>query len=136
MTALDGNDYAFPSNETDFSRDPSDFKSDMTVISDDNTVVSLAGIMGGLDSGCAVTTENMFLEAALFDAVNIAETGRKLNIHSDARFRFERKIDPEMLLSGLEYASMLIAEICGGKMSEIVSAGTLPAIASAKLIFS
>ena len=112
LTALDGNDYQC--------------SPDMTVISDDKAVVSLAGIMGGLDTGCSVTTQNMFLEAALFDAVNIAETGRQLNIHSDARFRFERKIDPDMLLSGLEYASMLICEICGGQMSEIVSTGTLP----------
>ena len=98
----------------------------MTVIADGEKITSLAGIMGALSSGCDENSRNIFLESAIFDAINIAYTGRKLNINSDARYRFERSVDPESVLSGLNYATELILQICGGEASDIVSAGAMP----------
>ena len=98
----------------------------MTVIADDKKITSLAGIMGALSSGCDENSRNIFLESAIFDAINIAYTGRELNINSDARYRFERSVDPESVLSGLNYATELILQICGGEASDIVSAGAKP----------
>ena len=82
--------------------------------------------MGGEDSGCTETTTNVFLEVALFDPVRVAATGRKLGILSDARYRFERGLDPVSAEWGVEVATRLILELCGGEASEPVSAGTLP----------
>ena len=69
----------------------------------------------------------MFLEAALFDPIRTAATGRKLNIHSDARFRFERGVDPAFLVPGIEIATRMVLEVCGGEASELVIAGAEPA---------
>ena len=98
----------------------------MCVIADDRGVESLAGIMGGEDSGCDESTTDVVVESALWDAINIAQTGRRLGINSDARFRFERGVDPAFTLPGLDLATHLILELCGGEPSEMVLAGAIP----------
>lgn len=96
----------------------------MTVISDATGVVSLGGIMGGMATGCSFETRNVFLESALFSAQDIAKTGRRLRIDSDARQRFERGVDPLFVKEGLHHAVRLISEICGGEYSKITFDGT------------
>src|SRR3954447_16192232 len=98
----------------------------MTVIADDTGVVSLGAVMGGESTGVTETTTEVFLEVALFDPVRTAQTGRKLSIDSDARYRFERGVDPAFVLPGAEIATRLILEICGGEASELVIAGQEP----------
>ena len=98
----------------------------MTAISDANGVESLAGIMGGEHSGCTDDTVNVFLEAAFFDPIRTAYTGRALKINSDARYRFERGIDPAWTPVGIEAATQMIIDLCGGEASEVVMAGQLP----------
>ncbi len=94
---------------------------DMIVISDDKEKLhGIGGVMGGLDSGCSMDTTSVFLEVALFDPVSITKTGRKLNLQSDARYRFERGIDTESIYWGVEAASQMINELCGGEVSEFV----------------
>ncbi|MFI4987470.1 MAG: phenylalanine--tRNA ligase subunit beta, partial [Alphaproteobacteria bacterium] len=100
---------------------------DMTVIADADGVLAIGGVMGGEASGCTAATRNVFLEVALFDAIRTAVSGRKLAIDSDARHRFERGLDPTSAIWGSEAAAHLIAELCGGEASRVVSAGTLPA---------
>ena len=95
----------------------------MCVIADDEGVESLAGIMGGEKTGCADTTTDVLIESALWQPINIAQTGRRLGINSDARYRFERGVDPAFALPGLELATRMIVELCGGTPSEIVVAG-------------
>jgi phenylalanyl-tRNA synthetase beta chain len=95
----------------------------MCVIADDSGVESLAGIMGGQNSGCSATTTDVLIESALWDPMNIAHTGRKLGINSDARYRFERGVDPAFMLPGLELATAMLLELCGGKPSEVTVAG-------------
>jgi phenylalanyl-tRNA synthetase beta chain len=109
LTALDGHAYAL--DET------------MCVIADARGVESLAGIMGGEATGCSETTAAVLIESALWDPANIAETGRKLGIHSDARYRFERGVDPAFMVPGLELATKLVLDLCGGTPSEITVAG-------------
>ena len=92
----------------------------MCVIADEKGVESLAGIMGGEATGCSETTTDVLIESALWDALNIAQTGRKLGINSDARYRFERGVDPNFMLPGLELATQMVLELCGGTPSEIV----------------
>ena len=95
---------------------------DMIVISDDNNKLhGIGGVMGGLDSGCSMKTNNVFLEVALFDPISVTKTGRKLNLQSDARYRFERGIDTESIFWGVEAASQMIVELCGGDASEFVA---------------
>ncbi|WP_171229843.1 MULTISPECIES: phenylalanine--tRNA ligase subunit beta [unclassified Ruegeria] len=98
----------------------------MMVISDDKGPESIAGIMGGQETGCTEDTVNVFLESAFWDHVQIALTGRALKINSDARYRFERGVDPEYTLEGLEHATQLILDICGGEASKVVEAGKAP----------
>jgi phenylalanyl-tRNA synthetase beta chain len=95
----------------------------MCVIADDNGVESLAGIMGGEASGCDETTTDVLIESALWDPINIAQTGRKLGINSDARYRFERGVDPNFMSPGLELATQMVMELCGGTPSEVVVEG-------------
>ena len=99
----------------------------MIVIADDNGPQAIGGVMGGMRSGCSETTTNVFLEVALFDPIRVAETGRKLGIISDARYRFERGIDPTSVEWGAEVASRMILDICGGEASELTLAGEMPA---------
>ncbi|NOD76473.1 MULTISPECIES: phenylalanine--tRNA ligase subunit beta [unclassified Ruegeria] len=98
----------------------------MMVISDDNGPESIAGIMGGEETGCAEETVNVFLESAFWDHVQIALTGRALKINSDARYRFERGVDPDYTREGLEHATQMILDICGGEASNVVEAGKAP----------
>ena len=93
------------------------------VIKDNEKTVSIAGIMGGLNSCVDENTKHVFLEVAYFNAHRIAQTGRRLGITSDARYRFERGIDPKGLIEGLEYSTALINSTCGGSFSEYVQAG-------------
>jgi phenylalanyl-tRNA synthetase beta chain len=100
--------------------------SEMTVIADDAHAEGIAGIIGGMASGCSDATTNVFLEAAWFDPTRTAATGRKLGIHSDARYRFERGVDPAFVETGAEIATRMILDLCGGEASELVIAGKPP----------
>jgi phenylalanyl-tRNA synthetase beta chain len=109
LLALDGRTYTLDS--------------DVCVIADERGVESLAGIMGGEASGCSDTTTDVLIESALWNEINIAQTGRKLGINSDARYRFERGVDPAFMVPGIEMATRLVLEICGGTPSENVVVG-------------
>ena len=98
----------------------------MTVIADSRELHSIGGVMGGEHSGCTETTTEMFLEVALFDPIRTAQTGRKLGVESDARYRFERGLDPVSADWGAEVAARLVLEFCGGEASRVVSAGAMP----------
>jgi phenylalanyl-tRNA synthetase beta chain len=93
------------------------------VIADDDGVESLAGIMGGENTGCSTSTTDVLIEAALWDEMNIAQSGRRLAINSDARYRFERGVDPAFMLPGLEMATRMVLDLCGGKPSDVIVAG-------------
>jgi phenylalanyl-tRNA synthetase beta chain len=112
LHALNGQEYAL---------DP-----EITAIADPAGVQSLGGVIGGEATGCTEITTEVFIEAALFDPIRTAATGRKLNIVSDARYRFERGLDPAFVEDGLEIATRLMLELCGGEASEIVRAGQVP----------
>ncbi|MCM2562190.1 phenylalanine--tRNA ligase subunit beta [Lutimaribacter sp. EGI FJ00015] len=101
------------------------------VISDDNGIESIAGVMGGLATGCTEATVNVFLEAAVWDRIQIAHTGRALKINSDARYRNERGIDPGYNMQAIEDATAMILELCGGEPSDVVVAGDVPDTARA-----
>ena len=109
LVALDGKTYTLDDS--------------ICVIADDKSVESLAGIMGGETSGCDETTADVLIESALWNEINIAQTGRRLGINSDARYRFERGVDPAFMVPGLEMATKLVMDLCGGKPSEVVIAG-------------
>ena len=100
---------------------------EVTVIADHEGVQSLGGVIGGEATGCTGTTTEVFIEAALFDPIRTAATGRRLDISSDARYRFERGIDPAFVGDGLEIATRMMLELCGGEASEVVVAGAPPA---------
>lgn len=100
--------------------------STMTVIADEAGPEALAGILGGEPSGCTETTTEVFLEAAYFDPIRTAATGRRLDVLSDARFRFERGVDPAFVVPAMELATRMILDLCGGEASEPVIAGTEP----------
>ena len=93
------------------------------VIRDSKKIVSIAGVMGGLNSCVDQNTKEVFLEVAYFDSKQIAQTGRRIGISSDSRYRFERGIDPEGLLEGMDLATKLIIDICGGTFSRYTVAG-------------
>ncbi len=93
-------------------------KPGMCVIADDNGVESIAGIMGGEHSGCDEGTSDVLIESALWNPINIAQTGRSLGIITDARYRFERGVDPEFMVPGIELATQLVLDICGGSASQ------------------
>jgi phenylalanyl-tRNA synthetase beta chain len=109
LLALDGRSYTLDTN--------------ICVIADDHGVESLAGIMGGEASGCSEATTEVLIESALWNEINIAQTGRKLGINSDARYRFERGVDPAFMVPGLEMATRLVMELCGGTPSENIVVG-------------
>ena len=112
MQALDGKEYTLDG--------------DMTVIADDYDVEALAGVMGGERTSVSQNTVNVVLETAYFNPVRTAMTGRKLNLTSDARFRFERGVDPAFLEDGTEIATQLILDLCGGDASKIIKVGSEP----------
>jgi phenylalanyl-tRNA synthetase beta chain len=97
------------------------------VIADAERVEAIGGVIGGDHSGCDETTTECFIECALFDPVRIALTGRRHDVRTDARSRFERGVDPSLLPKGLEAATRMILELCGGEASEVSSAGAEPA---------
>ena len=109
LTALDGKTYTLDQS--------------ICVIADAKGVESLSGIMGGEASGCDASTTDVLIESALWNEHNIAQTGRKLSINSDARYRFERGVDPAFMLPGLELATQMVLDLCGGEPSQIVVAG-------------
>ncbi|MBU6165677.1 MAG: phenylalanine--tRNA ligase subunit beta [Alphaproteobacteria bacterium] len=98
----------------------------MTVIADDAQVHDIGGIMGGEHSGCSETTTEVLIEAAYFTPERIGATGRTLGINSDARARFERGVDPEFVVPGLELATQLVLDLCGGEASDMIIAGQIP----------
>ena len=98
----------------------------MMVISDETGPESIAGIMGGLATGCTDATVNVFVESAYWSPVQIALAGRALKINSDARYRFERGVDPAFTQAGLEHATRMILDLCGGEASNVVVAGRVP----------
>jgi len=112
LTALDDKVYTFDAG--------------MMMISDDTGPESIGGIMGGLATGVTEDTVDVFLESAFWDHIQIALTGRALKINSDARYRFERGVDPEFTLEGLEHATQMILDLCGGEASDVVIAGAVP----------
>jgi phenylalanyl-tRNA synthetase beta chain len=112
ILALDGKEYELDAG--------------MTCIADGKGVHGIAGVMGGEVTGCTEETTEMFLEVALFDPIRTAATGRKLGIESDARYRFERTVDPESALWGAEVAARLVLECCGGEASDLSIAGEMP----------
>jgi phenylalanyl-tRNA synthetase beta chain len=112
LLALDGKTY--------------DIRAGQMLISDDQGPESLAGIMGGEASGCTAETIDVFLESAYWDPITIATTGRALKINSDARYRFERGVDPAFTLPGLHLATQMILDLCGGEASEVVQDGAAP----------
>lgn len=103
-----------------------ELKAGMVVISDDKQVESIAGVMGGFESGCTDDTVNVFLEAAVWETIQIAKTGRALKINSDARYRNERGIDPAFNAPAMELATQMILDLCGGEASHVVTAGEVP----------
>lgn len=109
LLALDGRTYEL---------DPA-----ICVIADDAGVESLAGIMGGEASGCSEATTDVLIESALWNEFNIAHTGRRLGVNSDARYRFERGVDPAFMVPGLDLATKLVLELCGGTPSEAIVVG-------------
>ncbi len=113
FVALDGKNY--------------ELTSAMCVIGDNSGPLGLGGIMGGVSSGCSEDTGDVFVESALFAPLNIAQTARALGIQSDAKYRFERGVDSGFMVDGLELATAMILELCGGAASEIVVAGDIPA---------
>jgi phenylalanyl-tRNA synthetase beta chain len=98
----------------------------MIVIADDSGPISIAGIMGGETTGCDETTTDVLIESALWSPNSIAATGRKLGIVSDARYRFERGVDPAFTLPGLDLATRLVLDLCGGTPSSVTLAGAVP----------
>ncbi len=99
------------------------FEPGMVVIADDNGIESIGGIMGGEHSGCDEATTDVLIESALWDPLNIARTGRMLGVNTDARYRFERGVDPAFNRSGLELATRMVLDLCGGEPSEVLVAG-------------
>ncbi|MBC7740532.1 MAG: phenylalanine--tRNA ligase subunit beta [Candidatus Saccharibacteria bacterium] len=112
LLALDGKTYTIQAGQM--------------LISDDNGPESLAGIMGGEVSGCSPETTEVFVESAFWDPITIAATGRALRVNSDARYRFERGVDPLFTLPGLDLATQMIIDLCGGTASDIAVDGVAP----------
>ena len=112
IKALNGKDYTLTGSET--------------VIADDTGVEALGGVIGGESTGCTEATTDVFVEAALFDPIRTAATGRRHEIVSDARYRFERGLDPAAVVESMEVATRMILELCGGEPSELVVAGKEP----------
>ena len=108
---------------------------DMIVISDNQQLHGIGGVMGGLDSGCSLDTKNVFLEVALFDPISVTKTGRHLKLQSDARYRFERGIDSTSIEWGVDAATNMISDLCGGEVSERVQTKVLDKKQS-KIIFN
>jgi phenylalanyl-tRNA synthetase beta chain len=114
LAALDGQTYAVGA--------------EMCVIADGSGAIGLGGVMGGASTGCSETTTEVFVESAWFDPIRTAQTGRATGIASDAQYRFARGVDPGFVVPGLELATRLILELCGGEASAVRVAGEAPAL--------
>ncbi|SDD32368.1 phenylalanyl-tRNA synthetase beta chain [Paracoccus isoporae] len=112
LLALDDREYRLPEGAV--------------VICDETGLESIAGVMGGAATGADETTTDVFIEAAYFDPISTAATGRALKINSDARYRFERGVDPDFTLPGLNLATQMVMDLCGGEASGPVIAGEAP----------
>jgi phenylalanyl-tRNA synthetase beta chain len=112
LEALDGRTYAFDDG--------------VTLVCDDAGPEGVGGVIGGMATGCTDATVNVMVEAAWFDPTRTAATGRRLKISSDARYRFERGVDPGFVRDGMELATRTILDLCGGEPSEVVVAGAPP----------
>ncbi len=113
LTALDGKTYALDDT--------------VCVIADEAGVESLSGIVGGEATGCSEATTDVIIKSALWEPKNISQSGRKLGINSDARYRFERGVDPAFTLPGLELATHMVLDLCGGTPSQVTVAGSADA---------
>jgi phenylalanyl-tRNA synthetase beta chain len=98
----------------------------MVAVCDGNGVAGIGGIMGGAATGVSDDTVNVYIECAYFDPYRTAKTGRALGILSDARYRFERGVDPSFLFDSMELATKMILDLCGGEASDIAAAGSEP----------
>lgn len=103
-----------------------ELKDTMTAICDDSGVLGLGGIVGGTSTGVDENTTNVYLECAWFDPMKIARAGRSLEVLSDARYRFERGVDPEFMADATEMATQMILDLCGGEAGSVIKAGELP----------
>ena len=112
VAALDGKTYAVTP--------------DICVIADGSGAIGLGGVMGGESTGCSETTTDVFVESAWFDPILTAQTGRSTGVNSDAQYRFARTVDPQSLVPGLELATKLILDLCGGEASDVTLAGQAP----------
>ena len=112
LPALNGKEYDLPAG--------------VTIIADAQKPLAIAGVIGGIESGCTVATTDVFLEVALFEPTSVAKAGRALQIDSDARYRFERGIDVAFVEEAAKRAVAMILELCGGEASELVYAGQAP----------
>ncbi len=117
FVALDGKTYAVTS--------------EMCVIADDNGVLGLGGVIGGESTGVSEQTTDVLIESAFFDPLRIFQTGRATGLNTDARYRFERGVDPGFIVPGLDLATRLVLDICGGLASEEMIAGKIPGPPSA-----
>ncbi len=115
LIALDGKTY--------------DLTPQMCVIADADgqRPIGIGGVMGGESTGCSDDTTDVFLECAWFDPIRTAQTGRDTGINSDAQYRFARTVDPQSVVPGIELATQMILDLCGGEASELVVAGQAPA---------
>jgi phenylalanyl-tRNA synthetase beta chain len=95
----------------------------MTVVADPDNVLALGGIIGGQASGCQEHTHEVILECAYFDPIRIAKTGRQLDVRTDSRYRLERGVDPQSTWLGIEMATQMILDICGGEVVQTVEVG-------------
>jgi len=98
----------------------------MCVIADDRAVLGFGGILGGEDTGVTTATKNILIECAYFDPLRTAATGRKAGVQSDARYRFERGVDPAFILPGLDLATSMMLQVAGGAPSKARVAGAPP----------
>ena len=112
VAALDGKTYAVTP--------------DICVIADGSGAIGLGGVMGGESTGCSEATTDVFVESAWFDPILTAQTGRSTGVNSDAQYRFARTVDPQSLVPGLELATKLILDLCGGEASDVTLAGQAP----------
>ncbi len=112
FTALDEESYEIDKNDC--------------VIADDKSVLGFGGVKGGLESGANEATTEVLVESAWFEPIAIANTGRRHGIDSDARYRFERGVDPQSVLPGLDQAVQMITQLCGGEVSSLIQAGDVP----------
>jgi phenylalanyl-tRNA synthetase beta chain len=105
-----------------------ELKPTMCAITDDSGVIGLGGVLGGASTGCDENTTEVFIECAYFTPLNIFQTGRATGIQSDAKYRFERGVDPAFVVGGIELATQMVLEFCGGEASTLQVVGNAPAL--------